>query len=79
MWKYRDAEMRRRSGPARIGHALFFVVIVSNFIYNYQGTILKIYVSTGLIVALNHCELLGKSYKSSETNIMLLKNRGDFT
>ena len=68
-----------RSGPARIDHALFFFVIVSDAIYNCQGTILKIYVSTGLIVALNCCELLGKSYKSSETNIVLLKNRGYFT
>ena len=71
--------MRRRSGPARIGHALFFVVTVSDAIYNYQGAILKNYVSTGLIVALNCCELLRKSYKSSETNIVLLKNRGYFT
>ena len=69
----------RGLAPARIDHALFFFVIVSDVIYNYQGTILKIYVSTGLIVALNCCELLGKSYKSSETNIVLLKNRGYFT
>lgn len=67
-----------RSGPARIGHALFFLVTIAVTIYNYQGAILKIRLSTGLIVTLNCCELLKKSYESSEKDIALFKKSRQF-
>ena len=76
--KIKKLKMRKRSGPARIGHALFFLVTIAVTIYTYQGTILKIRLSTGFIVTLNYSKLLKKSYESSGKNIVLFKKSWQF-